>query len=120
MEAQKTPEPERAPHQGYTKKMLQQLLSIQKQDVPIDSSQCIAPKEFIRANHMRILNEWRNSSVREGNRVYVAHNGSKFEKSLNTCIGCHNNTFFCYYCHDYADVKPTCWNCHLSPLDSQK
>lgn len=34
----------------------------------VDSSACIAPKEYMRANHMRVLAEWRHSSVREGNR----------------------------------------------------
>jgi hypothetical protein len=87
----------------------------------IDSTKCIATKEFMRANHMQLLNEWRNSSVRTGNRVHIASNGSRFEKSLNTCLGCHsNNRFFCFNCHNYANVKPKCWNCHLSPMETQR
>lgn len=84
----------------------------------IDSTKCIAPATFMRANHMQVLYEWRNSSVRTGNRVYVASNGSRFEKSLNTCLGCHSNRFFCFNCHSYANVKPKCWNCHLSPMET--
>jgi len=85
----------------------------------IDSTKCIAPAAFMRANHMQVLYEWRNSSVRTGNRVYIASNGSKFEKSLNTCLGCHsNNKLFCFNCHNYANVKPKCWNCHLSPMET--
>jgi hypothetical protein len=84
----------------------------------IDSTKCIAPAAFMRANHMQVLYEWRNSSVRTGNRVYVATNGSKFEKSLNTCLGCHSNKLFCFSCHSYANIKPKCWNCHLSPMET--
>ncbi|NTV92322.1 MAG: sulfate reduction electron transfer complex DsrMKJOP subunit DsrJ [Chlorobiaceae bacterium] len=85
----------------------------------IDSSKCIMPTAYMKANHMRVLSAWRNSSVREGNRVHVAPNGSKFDKSLNTCLGCHaNNRLFCFNCHMYANVKPKCWNCHLSPMET--
>ena len=86
--------------------------------VVADSSKCIASTPYMRANHMRILNEWRKSAVREGKRLYVAPNGSRFQKSLNTCLGCHaRNRFFCFNCHTYANVKPDCWNCHLSPME---
>ena len=87
--------------------------------VAIDSTKCIAPAAVMRASHMQVLYEWRNSSVRTGNRVYVASNGSTFQKSLNTCLGCHsNNKMFCFNCHSYANVKPKCWNCHLSPMET--
>ncbi|MBZ4219431.1 MAG: sulfate reduction electron transfer complex DsrMKJOP subunit DsrJ [Chlorobium sp.] len=87
----------------------------------IDSTKCIAPAAYMRANHMQILYGWRNASVRQGNRVHVAANGSRFQKSLNTCLGCHsNNRFFCYNCHSYANVKPKCWNCHLSPMETPR
>jgi hypothetical protein len=83
----------------------------------IDSTKCIAPKEFMRANHMQVLNAWEKSVVRKGDRVHIASNGSRFQKSLSTCLGCHNNRLFCYNCHSYANVKPKCWNCHLSPME---
>jgi hypothetical protein len=87
--------------------------------VKIDSTVCIAPTEYMRAHHMQVLGEWRNSSVREGNRVHLTPDGRKFEKSLNTCLGCHNNNrLFCFNCHMYANVKPKCWNCHLSPMET--
>lgn len=85
----------------------------------VDSSACIGSKEYMRANHMRVLNEWRHSSVRDGNRVYVAPDGRKIEKSLNTCLNCHSgNRMFCFNCHMYANVKPNCWNCHISPMEA--
>jgi len=92
--------------------------TVQPGGAPIDSSKCILPTEYMRAHHMQILNKWRHDSVREGNRVYVNPEGEHFEKSLNTCLGCHNNNpMFCFMCHQYADVKPTCWECHLSPME---
>jgi len=83
----------------------------------IDSTKCIAPAEFMRANHMQVLKAWEMSVVRKGDRVHIAANGSRFQKSLSTCLGCHNNRLFCYNCHSYANVKPKCWNCHISPME---
>jgi hypothetical protein len=79
------------------------------------SKTCIESTEFMRANHMELLNQWRNEVVRSANRIYTATNGKEYEKSLtNTCMNCHKDrTEFCVKCHDYAAVKqPNCWNCH--------
>jgi hypothetical protein len=85
---------------------------------PVDSSKCILPTEYMRAHHMQVLDKWRKDSVRKGNRTFVNPEGSHFDKSLNTCLGCHgSNPMFCFMCHEYANVKPTCWNCHLSPME---
>lgn len=86
----------------------------------IDSTetQCVESTEFMRENHMELLNTWRNEVVRGASRVYESSNGHKYEKSLtNTCMSCHKErTEFCAKCHDYAGVKtPTCWNCHNEP-----
>ncbi|MEI7787888.1 MAG: sulfate reduction electron transfer complex DsrMKJOP subunit DsrJ [Chlorobiaceae bacterium] len=87
--------------------------------VSVDSTKCIAKKEFMHANHMQVLREWQQAPVTAGDRIYIAPNGSKFMKSLDTCLGCHkNNRLFCFNCHVYANVKPTCWNCHLSPSET--
>ena len=52
--------------------------------------QCVEPPEYMRANHMQLLDDWRNEVVREGNRTYVSSSGKTFEKSLTkTCLGCH-------------------------------
>ena len=89
--------------------------------VPVDSTRCIAQTEWMRAHHMQVLNEWRYDSVRNGNRTHVTKDGRRFDKSLNTCLGCHgSNPMFCFMCHQYANVKPTCWNCHISPMESTK
>ena len=88
---------------------------------PVDSTRCIAQTEWMRAHHMQVLNQWRYDSVREGNRTHVTRDGRRFDKSLNTCLGCHaSNPMFCFMCHQYANVRPTCWNCHISPMESTK
>jgi hypothetical protein len=37
-----------------------------------------------------------------------------------TCLECHSNkTKFCDQCHNYLDVQPYCWDCHLVPKESK-
>ena len=86
----------------------------------IDTSKkkCVRSAEYMRANHMNLLEEWRNDVVRDGDRVYVSEDGRRYEKSLtNTCMKCHyKREEFCNKCHDYAGVEtPDCWNCHSEP-----
>ena len=79
--------------------------------------QCVESTGYMRTNHMQLLNEWRNTVVREGNRVYVASDGRKYDMSLaRTCLKCHvNKADFCDKCHNYVEVTPTCFNCHVVP-----
>ena len=81
---------------------------------------CIEPKDYMKSEHMKILNEWRDSVVRDGNRIYVGAGGIEYNISLqNTCMKCHSNKKnFCDKCHTYAGVKPYCWDCHLAPKES--
>jgi len=77
-------------------------------------TQCVAPPEEMRRNHMEMLKHQRNLTLREGIR------GTKV--SLNGCIECHaskktgsvvgGNDNFCQGCHAYAAVKLDCWDCH--------
>jgi len=84
---------------------------------PIDSTVCIAPTEYMRNSHMQVLDNWRRTGARDSH-PYVTPDGRKFQKSLDTCLGCHGtNRYFCISCHMYADAKPNCWNCHQSPLE---
>lgn len=86
---------------------------------PIDSTKCVASAGWMKSHHMQLLNQWRHDSVREGNRTHVTSDGRHFDKSLNSCLGCHaSNPMFCFMCHEYANVKPTCWNCHVSPMEA--
>ncbi len=78
---------------------------------------CIADGDWMRANHMDVLNEWRDLVVREGVRVHETEDHRRFNMSLSyTCMDCHSNKEeFCDRCHDYLDVDPYCWECHLEP-----
>ncbi|OGW50290.1 MAG: menaquinol oxidoreductase [Nitrospirae bacterium RBG_19FT_COMBO_42_15] len=96
-----------------------------KLDTPViqglTEKQCVESKEYMRANHMQLLNEWRDAVVREGKSAYVSSNGKKYNMSLqNTCMGCHSNkTEFCDRCHKYVSVKPYCWGCHIAPKEKK-
>jgi len=82
---------------------------------------CVEPKEFIKREHMKLLNEWRDAALREGKRVYVNSEGKTFTISLqNTCMKCHSNKKkFCDECHTYAGVTPYCWDCHVAPKEEE-
>ena len=86
-------------------------------EYPTNAEACIEPTDYMAASHMDLLNEWRDDLVREGNREYVSSTGEAYEKSLTkTCLNCHEDRdTFCTRCHDYADVQPTCWQCHVTP-----
>jgi len=94
-------------------------------------------EDDMRARHMSLLDEWRDLVVRKGEKKpYISEAyGTPYEMSLTkTCLsGCHatatdrevasvgedfptaNRATFCHQCHDYANVRPTCWDCHVEP-----
>ncbi|MCP4757153.1 MAG: cytochrome C [Proteobacteria bacterium] len=98
------------------------------------AGKCVESAEFMKANHMQMLEEWRQSVVRDSERVYVSKTyGTMHDKSLSStgpslanpgeekksCMGCHpNKEQFCDSCHDYASVDPYCWSCHIEPKES--
>ena len=87
-----------------------------------EAGTCIEDVEFMRANHMRLLDEWRDQALREENRSYIsALTGKRFEISLqNTCLRCHNNySEFCEKCHVPNSVYPYCWTCHIIPTEGK-
>ena len=83
---------------------------------------CVESTEFMKTEHMQLLDQWRESVVRHGERVYVNTQGKEFNMSLtNTCLDCHDNKDkFCDKCHDYASVRPYCWDCHNSKVASKE
>ena len=83
--------------------------------------QCVEPGEYMRENHMELLEEWRESAVRDGVRTYQSSDGKEYEISLTgTCLGCHSNKAdFCDRCHNYVEVQPGCWDCHNIPGDEK-
>jgi hypothetical protein len=100
-----------------------------KPDLKIDTPEiqklaekkCIEKKEFMRAEHMKLLNDWRDFAVRNGQRLYVNAEGKQFTISLqNTCMHCHSNKKkFCDECHNYMAVNPYCWSCHIAPKEKE-
>jgi hypothetical protein len=76
----------------------------------------------MRAEHMQLLNNWRDSVVRDADAVYKSDTSGKvFQMSLqNTCMHCHSNKKkFCDECHNYMAVKPFCWDCHIAPKEDK-
>lgn len=98
------------------------------------SGQCVESAAYMRTNHMQMLDEWRDSVVRDGERVYVSKAyGTKFDMSLSStgssianpgeekksCMSCHSNKKeFCDACHEYSSVEPFCWTCHIEPKEN--
>ena len=90
-------------------------------ELPVDAEQCVRDVDWMTANHMDLLNDWRDRVVRDGVRMEVDADGNKVEMSLsNTCLSCHENKDrFCDRCHDYMGVSPYCWDCHIVPKEVQ-
>lgn len=81
---------------------------------------CVEDVDYMLGHHMDLLEEWRNDVVREGNGEKHKSSSGEYEKSLTkTCLAkCHvtetaGQAGFCRKCHEYADVHPTCWDCHV-------
>ena len=86
-----------------------------------EAKECVEPKPYMKTQHMKMLDQWRNEAIREASSIYVAGSGKTFDKSLqNTCMECHSNkTKFCDQCHNYMGVSPYCWDCHIQPKESE-
>jgi hypothetical protein len=79
---------------------------------------CVEDTEYMRRNHMEVLEHHRDRTVHEGIRTK--------QHSLKNCIECHatpdatgqrtvlGKDHFCQSCHTYAAVKIDCFECHSS------
>ena len=87
--------------------------------LPKDARQCVLPKERMRAEHMQVIYDWRETVVRGGARTYRHPDGTDRPMSLsNTCLACHEGQEkFCNTCHKYLAVQPFCWDCHFDPKE---
>lgn len=93
-----------------------------------DGSHCIEEAAWMIPNHMGLLNDWRDAVVRgEGQadyyRSFSYEGDAPYEKSLTkTCLKCHTmqseagTKRSCSQCHDYANVRPRCMDCHVEPI----
>jgi hypothetical protein len=94
-----------------------------KLQVGTDAKACVESKEFMKASHMILLQNWRNEVVRQNERIYQASDRKRYVKSLSrTCLGCHTDkTQFCDKCHGYMGVAtPPCWDCHVAPKEKKQ
>ncbi len=84
------------------------------------AKECVRPKEFMKAEHMQVLDVWRDTVVRDGQRFYERDGQTVMMSLTRTCLDCHGSREeFCTKCHDYVGVTPHCWDCHLdtAPLE---
>ena len=88
-------------------------------ELPAGEKKCVESKRFMRADHMRLLDAWRNSVVRDQMLIYSATDGSRYKMNLRgTCFGCHESKGkFCDPCHEYSNITPPCWDCHVAPAE---
>jgi hypothetical protein len=89
--------------------------------LPEKTKECVEPRPYMKTKHMQVLDLWRDSVVRVGNRTYMGFNGTTHNMSLqNTCMSesCHaKKSEFCDQCHNYTGVVPYCWDCHIEPKE---
>jgi len=90
-------------------------------NLPADEKQCVESAEWMKANHMDLLVDWREEVVRDDTRIYTSTDGKEYVKSLtDTCLRCHSpKVDFCDRCHDYVAAEPDCWKCHVDPEGSE-
>ena len=80
---------------------------------------CVEDTDFMRRNHIELLNHQRDKTVLKGARSE--------QYSLVECLDCHavfgpdatpvttaSPKHFCRSCHDYAAVSIDCFQCHAS------
>ena len=67
----------------------------------LNHGKCVMPTDFMKAEHMQLLDLWRHSVVRNAKRTFVNTSGQAFNMSLsNTCLDSHTNKpAFCDRCH---------------------
>lgn len=87
-----------------------------------EAGECVASKSYMTTSHFVLLDLWRNSVVRDGERYHQSETGKVYFKSLQvTCMECHaNKSKFCDECHNYVDVNPYCWDCHIAPIEVEE
>jgi hypothetical protein len=89
--------------------------------MPVNERKCVESTAYMKKEHMKMLIEWRDWVVRDGDTIYTNAEGKTFTMSLqNTCMKCHSNkSKFCDECHKYASVNPYCWDCHIVPKEKK-
>jgi predicted CXXCH cytochrome family protein len=100
------------------------LSDVPRPDIPRGQGEsCVANTDFMRRNHMTMLEHQRDDTMLKGVR------GDPY--SLKDCVSCHavdgadgtpvtvsSPEHFCRLCHDYAAVNIDCFQCHASRPDA--
>ncbi len=96
--------------------------ALPKPELPKDEKKCVEDTEYMKAYHMKFLDQWRKQKVREGKVNYINSEGKIYKMSLQrTCMKCHTSKEkFCDRCHNNLVVKPDCWKCHIAPEEVKK
>ena len=72
----------------------------------------------MRRTHMQLLIDVaRRGGPRRTGASTWPPTGRQYDKSLTrTCLRCHaDKADFCDRCHEYLEVSPHCWECHVDP-----
>ena len=90
-----------------------------------ENGPCVGEPDFMRLNHMSLMQHDRDLRVQEGN--------SEIEYSLKECVACHvvrddagmpvsveSPDHFCSSCHNYTAVQIDCFSCHNSKPEEQE
>jgi hypothetical protein len=92
--------------------------------LPTAEKQCVAPIEYMKESHMKLLFQWRDDRVRRNIRTYISQDGKPYTISLTgTCLSnCHTSKAdFCDRCHTYVGIQaPNCMDCHVDPKLTQR
>ncbi len=93
---------------------------VPKLEKPKGVTKCVESAKYMRTSHMKVLDDWRDETLRDGDRTPIEIDGIKYDKSLmNGCMKCHTEKKkFCDECHTYTSVKPYCWDCHFLPKET--
>jgi len=87
--------------------------------LPAVEKQCVAPIDYMKTSHMKLLFQWRDDRVRRDIRTYAAYDGKSYAISFTgTCLTkCHTSKAdFCDRCHNYMGIQtPNCTDCHIDP-----
>ncbi|RLG12132.1 cytochrome C, partial [Candidatus Pacearchaeota archaeon] len=96
--------------------------AIPEPELPKKEKECVEPKEFMRAYHMKLLDHWRKTAIRENKYLYISSTGKEYFISLQrTCMKCHESREkFCDRCHNFVITHPDCWDCHFTREEVKK
>ncbi len=87
--------------------------------LPAQEKRCVAPADYMKTSHMKLLLSWRDEVVRKDMSTFTAFDGKVYRMGLSgTCLtNCHTNKAeFCDRCHNYVGVQgPYCMDCHVDP-----